>query len=203
MKLPRLLPVIAAALIGTMAGPALAQAAPEQAAPAAEEPEIPSAEFIIANLDTISPVNLIHVVDQYWSRGDRLQAAFWFYIWQIRTMPWAELDPQIAPIRAQMDSQAGAIINGWIASDTDLLLDTMKRAISYEPKLPLVDARPEGLPSAFWLEKVQTSRDLFSAEVTTTLTPEFFATINTARQEQGAPVGPLTDIGTPLPAEWR
>lgn len=203
MKLNRLLVLCAAAFVAA-ASPALAaQTDAPTAAPAQDEEQIPPASYIIANTQTISPLNLVYAINEYWMAGDRLQAAFWFYIWQIRTAPWAELDPELAPIRATLNEQLGGAINGWLAADPALMRQVAERALSYEATLPLWTQRPEGISEQFWLSQVQADRVGYATELNEALTPQSYAQIITARQERGMPVGLPADLGAPLPDNWR
>lgn len=203
MKLSRLLPLIVCAALGATTVQAQEQAPAATPEAASGEQEIPSAEFIVSNMETISPLNLVYAVDQYWNRGDKLKAAFWFYIWQIRSLPWIETEPALLERHTQLDQAMGPVINSWLASDPAVLKDTVMRAVSYEPKLPLLNERPDGISETYWNEAITRTRTGYAAEATELFSPEFLAEIETSRKENGLPVGPHSDAGAPLPDEWR
>lgn len=186
---------------------AAAPAAPPSAAETAPAPQpaeaMPSIDDVLGNLGNISPFNLVYVVQQHWDAGDKLKAAFWFYIWQLRTGPWAELDPETSEVRTPLNQQMGAAINSWLAADPDLMRQTAERALSYETKLPLWNRRPEGIAEDFWNKTIAEHRTAYTdslKEAFSTMTPE---QIRTLRAEANLPVGTPADIGAPLPEEWR
>lgn len=197
----------AAALVALLAPTvSLAQdAAPAPSTPdAAPAPQAtPSAEYVLANLTSVSPLNLIYVVSEEWAAGNRLQAAFWYYIWQIRTEPWAVAEQEFAQPRAAINQSVGATINSWIFSDPELMQSVSERAISYEPKLPMWTHIPEGMPQNRWDELVATTRATYVTDLRSGLTETPPDQIRVLRQQNGLPVGPLTDQGAPLPEEWR
>ena len=66
---------------------------------------------------------------------DRLQAAFWYYVFQIRSRPWAEADRQrtrgsgAAALRASISETLGRPINEWLGSDPAAWKETGMAAI--------------------------------------------------------------------------
>lgn len=193
----------AALLLPTASSAAIAAAPPvvQEAAPEAEAP--PSADFVLANLDSVSPLNLIYVASEQWSVGNRLQAAFWYYIWQIRTESWAVAEAGFSEPRAAINQSVGTTINGWIFSDPELMYEISERAIGYEAKLPLWSRMPEGVTEAQWAELIASTRATYARD----LQESFVATppdrIRELRRQNGLAVGPLPDEGAPLPEEWR
>lgn len=201
--------ILVGVLLSLPAG-AMAQEAPSpETAEAAAAPDpapaesIPSIDDVLGNLANISPFNLVYVFQQYWDAGDKLKAAFWFYIWQLRTGPWAELDPETAQVRAALNQQAGMAINGWLAADPELMKQTAERAHGYESKLPLWNRRPEGIAEDFWNTTITQHRAAYAAEMSEAFTTTPPDQIRTLRAEAGMPVGTPTDLGAPLPDDWR
>ena len=194
---------VAAALAMMLPASAIAQSAEAPAQEAEAVPSAPPAAAIIANLDKISPLQIVHPVSEYWQRGDKLQAALWFYIWQIRTDAWVGTDPAFDNARSALNSQMGQTINGWIAADPDLWLATARRAIAFESKLPLWTTRPPEMTEEEWNTRIATTR----AEYKTGMEEAFAETgpdaIRAGRRENGLYVGTLTDAGAPLPDEWH
>lgn len=196
-----------AALLALLAPTApLAQAATpapasQDAAPASDA--TPSAEYVLANLTSVSPLNLIYVVSEEWAAGNRLKAAFWYYVWQIRTDPWAQAEQEFAQPREAINQSVGTIINSWIFSDPELMQAVSERAISYEPKLPMWRRMPDGMPQNRWDELVATARATYASDLTNGFADTPPDQIRLLRQQNGLPVGPLTDQGEPLPDEWR
>lgn len=181
-----------------------APAQPAQAQPAqAAETGVPAVPAVIDHLDTVSPFNLAYVVTEKWEQGDRLQAAFWFYIWQIRTLPWAEIDPEVVAARTTLNEQLGTVINSWIASDPELWKQVTERAIAHEARLPVWSERPEGVAQEFWARQLSESRATYASELHRAFAEMSPDRIRQAREQHGLPVGPLTDTGTPLPDDWR
>lgn len=164
---------------------------------------IPSIDDVLGNLANISPFNLVYVFQQYWDAGDKLKAAFWFYIWQLRTGPWAELDPETAQVRAALNQQAGMAINGWLAADPELMIEVAQRASGYEAKLPLWSRRPDGIAEDFWINTIAQHRAAYAAEMADTFATTTPDQIRTLRAEAGMPVGTPADLGAPLPDDWR
>ncbi len=189
---------MALAALTLVATPALAR---QDTATTTAQP--PSAEIILANHATVSPLNLIYVVNEYWNAGNKLQAALWFYVWQIRTAPWAENDPELAQIRTNLNKQFGGAINSWLAADPVLWQQVAERAIAYEPKLPLWSQRPDGLPEEAWAAQVAKTRTEYATDFREAFASMSADEINAARRERGLPVGTPDDQGAPLPEDWR
>lgn len=163
----------------------------------------PSAEIILANHANVSPLNLIYVVNEYWNADNKLQASFWFYVWQIRTAPWAENDPQMEQVRSNLNQQYGGAINSWLGADPVLWRQVAERAISYEPKLPLWSQRPDGISEEAWTGQIANSREEYANSLREAFASMSTDQINAARQERGLPTGTPADLGAPLPEEWR
>ena len=180
---------------------AAAESAPTSTPPPAES--MPSIDDVLGNLGDISPFNLVYVVQQNWDAGDKLKAAFWFYIWQLRTGPWAELDPETLQVRGPLNEQMGMAINSWLAADPDLMIQTAERALSYEAKLPMWNRRPDGIAEDFWNNTVAQHRIDYATELKEAFTTTPPAQIRTLRAEAGMPVGTPSDLGAPLPEDWR
>lgn len=179
------------------ATPALPQEASvtQQARPAAAE--------VLANLNSVSPLNLIYVVAEYWEAGNRLQAAFWYYVWQIRTEPWAQTDPEFAQARSSLNQSIGSTINSWVFADPDMAASISERAIAFEPKLPMWNRGAEGMSVEQWEQLVAATRIAYANDMRNAFAQTPPDQIRALRQQNGLPVGSLTDMGAPLPDEWR
>ncbi|WP_292042273.1 MULTISPECIES: hypothetical protein [unclassified Brevundimonas] len=200
---------VAALLLGT-AAPSAAQDLPSEAATAPDNSETSpnpahDPQFILANLDEVSPFNLIFVVADEWKKGNKLRAAFWYYVWQIRTDAWVTgVDrEEFQLVRAMMSDETGQTIFNWIAADPALMRDTVERAIGYEATLPLSKQRPEDLNEADWLAIVSKSRTDYAAELREAFANTADEEILARRRQNGLPIGTPQDIGAPLDAHWR
>lgn len=166
----------------------------------------PSPEDVLAHPDSVEPMLYIEVVDALWARGDRAQAAFWYYLWQIRTRPWARRGPpHYAQLRGALMEVRGRPINEWIGSDVDARTDLATRAMAYERTMPLSAERPEGLTAEQWQAAVAAERDSYAAEFREVMAyPQFQPEAQrAARRRNGLPVGPWVSPGAPLPDDWR
>lgn len=141
-----------------------------------------------------------------WGEGRRLQAAFWFYVFQVRTRPWADADRRgdgAAALRASLNDGLGQEINGWLGSDLNAWREVATRAMSYEARLPLPADRPDGVDAAAWTAAVDKARRDYRAGYEKTLGAMTAEEVARGRRENGLPVGPLKDPGPPLPVGWR
>lgn len=164
-----------------------------------------AADYVISQPDSVEPTGLLLVSQVLWKRGDRLQAAFWFYIWQERSRPGAMLDPSSAgALRASINATYGLTINEWIGSDITAMIDVGGRAISYEARIPLYPERPDGISAKRWNAMVVEERRKYVAGFQEARKmfgdPELNAKL---RGENGLYVGPLKEPGAPLPDDWR
>ncbi len=165
-----------------------------------------AAQGILADPSSAQPMNYIFVVQFLWERGDREQAAFWYYLWQMRTRPWAQAGmPQIAQLRGALTETWGRPVNEWLGSDVDARTALAERAISYERTLPLSPDRPNGVSAERWMELVVTQRQTYEAQFREFLTmPQFHGDAHReARLANGLYVGPWQSPGAPLPDSWR
>ncbi|WP_297804667.1 hypothetical protein [uncultured Brevundimonas sp.] len=194
---------VAALLVPTvsLANSAATPTLPQEAA--VTQQATPSAAEVLANIETVSPVNLIYVVSEYWNAGNKLQAAFWYYVWQIRTEPWAQTDPEFARARLALNQNFGSTINSWIFADPELVVAISERAMSFEPRLPLWNRMPEGMSAEQWEQLVQATRVAYANDMRGAFAQTPPDQIRALRQQNGLPVGTLTDIGLPLPEDWR
>lgn len=184
--------------------PTLEQVTPEQP-PSEQEREIPKADFVLANLEATSPLNLMYVVTEEWAAGNKLKASFWYFIWQIRTEAWAAGldDSGFSQFQAALNDQLGQGLNIWISADPALLRDTVERAISYEAKLPLWSERPDGLDEVKWAAVVAKTRADYANEYHSAFAGISDEEILAKREEYGLPVGTPADQGETLPDNWR
>ena len=140
------------------------------------------------------------------SEGDLLRAAFWFYMYQMRSRPWARADDGgsgAAALRASFDATLGLDINEWISADLMLWRSVVDRAIAFEARLPLYAERPSGMDSDAWQALVERERRAYADEARAAFAGMDPAKIARARREKGLPVGPLSNQGRPLADVWR
>lgn len=164
------------------------------------------AQRILEHPDSAQPMQYITVVQYLWERGDRAQAAFWYYLWQIRTRPWARADSHsIGPLRGSFTEMWGRPVNEWIGSDPEARTELVKRAISYEATLPVSAERPSGMTVERWDALVISERQAYAAEFDRYILsrPTQADETRTARRENGLYVGPWQEPGSPLPDHWR
>lgn len=190
---------------------ASAQAA--TAAPRGMQPDFTSADpearrqaigAALARPETLGPFEIGLLSAALWGEGRRLQGAFWFFVFQARSRPWAELDVRGAGVtRAALNEELGGPINGWIAGDLRLWQDTARRAIDYEARLALPPDRPAGVSVADWTAAVARARREYRAGFEQTLARMDADELGAARQRSGLPVGPPADPGPPLDVRWR
>lgn len=184
----------------TLSG-AAAPMAVQAAEPAISRPAASEAPATVAS--TQSPFEIAAVANDQWSRGDRLQAAFWFHVFQIRTLPWAEADPSTQARRASINQSLGQTVNEWLASDVEGWLELAERAIAYEAALPLADIRPDALNEADWRAQIERSRAQYAADLRAVFASFEPGELDSIRRERGLPVGPLFEPGAPLDPTWR
>lgn len=175
----------------------------EQDAVGSRERQI--AEDLLRDPSAHPPVSYVYVTSYLWNRGDRLQAAFWHYMFQIRTAPWLKHDRNLGPLRGAVNESIGGTINRWVGSDYAAWEDVTRRAIAFEQRMPLNAERPAGLTEAQWRTEVEESRRAWVADFETMFGPggPGRASVEAQRRSNGLPVGPLESPGAPLPADWR
>lgn len=170
-----------------------------------------AADYVLAHPDAVNPVDFIFVVLHLKKRGDMERAAFWYYIWQIRSSAWRDDGPNgamssVNQMRGIFTEEVGRPINEWAGSDYQRWRGLMLRAASYERKMPLYDGRPDGMSESDWktrLEKVRAEHDAKSLDAVIPDTPEARARNEAARRQNGLYVGPWKDPGTPLDPSWQ
>lgn len=151
-----------------------------------------------------NPFDWVEAIATLWRRGDRLQAAFWYYVFQIRSLPWAEADRArtggsgAAALRGSITHALGAPINEWLGSDPAAWRDTGARAIAFEKRLPYHAARPDGIDEAAWARMNETARTSHEAGFDQVWRQYSFADMEARRRQMGLYVGPLQDPGQPL-----
>lgn len=163
-------------------------------------------DAFLARPEAADPFAYAMLTSALWGEGRRLQAAFWFYVFQVRTRPWADADKQgdgAAALRASLNDGLGQEINGWLGSDLDAWREVATRAMSYEARLPLPSARPDGVEAGRWPAMVDKVRREYRQGYEKTLGAMTAEDLAAGRRENGLPVGPLKDAGPPLPADWR
>lgn len=165
-----------------------------------------SALAIMADPASVNPMAFSQVAQYLWDRGDRRQAAFWYYLWQARTRPWVSVQGgSTAQARGAISATLGRTINEWVASDPDSWMALSRRAIAYERTMPLSSARPRGVTEAAWLETVERERSRYAASFEAmSANPRFSRTsLEESRRSNGLYVGPWSDPGADLPDAWQ
>ncbi|SOB86803.1 hypothetical protein SAMN06297144_1913 [Sphingomonas guangdongensis] len=160
---------------------------------------------VLARPEQATPWEMAQASQALWSEGRRLQAAFWFYVFQQRSRAHADVDTGgdgAAAVRASLNAALGEEINPWLGSDVAAWREVATRAMSFEAKLPIGPA-PAGVSAAAWRAAVAKARADYRAGYEATLGKADPAEIEGTRRENGLPVGPLDQPGPALPAEWR
>lgn len=195
---------LALAVSGLAAPAGSAATGPVAAAPGPAAASEPSPEAILAHPETVNPFAYARLVQWLWSQGRRQQAAFWFYVFQERTRPWADADQNgAAPLRASLNDGLGGLVNRWVASDVAAWQSIVGRALAYEARLPLNAARPDGVSEADWRARVIKARADYVAAARQTLFTLNPQEVAANRRQAGLYVGPWQDPGPALPAAWR
>ncbi|MBN9318973.1 MAG: hypothetical protein BGN86_05230 [Caulobacterales bacterium 68-7] len=164
-----------------------------------------AAECVMAHPEIVDPAAFAFLAQSLWMRGDRLQATFWFYMFQARTRPWVRQDREMAQGRAALSGMIGGPINAWISSDREAVIEVASRAIAYEAHAPLYAGRPDGVTATDWLALIAREREAYDTEFRRVAASDLFKPGNweAARRERGLPVGPLDKPGAPLLDTWR
>ena len=164
-------------------------------------------DYVLQHPDTVQPFDYAYMIKTLWAEGNRSQAAFWFYVFQSRSLAWAKADKAgncPAGLRASLNEVLGQRINQWAGSDPIAWRDIAARAISYEKKMPVYPGKPNGISEADWQKLVTDSRAEYEAGFN-----GFSATLSDEkayagqRTAHGLYVGPLKDPGRPLPDSWK
>lgn len=162
-------------------------------------------EQALAHPEAVQPLFLAFLAEALWQRGDKRQAAFWFYIFQSRSRIWAELDPEMGKRRSMLDDHLRRPINGWAASDLAAWHEIGERAIAYEKKIPDFAGRLPGHSAETWAAELANRRKEYEDDFLQVFpkTAQDRQKIDTKRRQNGLYVGPLLDPGKPLPDDWR
>jgi hypothetical protein len=165
-------------------------------------------DYVLQHPDAVQPFDYTYMIKTLWAEGNRSQAAFWFYVFQARSLAWAKADKVgsgAAALRASLNAALGQRINQWVGSDPIAWRDIAARAISYEKKMPVYPSKPNGISEADWQKLVTDSR----AEYEAGFSNGFSAILSDEkayagqRTAHGLYVGPLKDPGRPLPDSWK
>lgn len=159
-------------------------------------------DYLLDHPDLVDPYYLIYAVTNQFQRGDRERAAFWYYIWQMRTRQWMTADSSNAQFMGALRATVGPMINEWAGSDLEAWKQLYVRAIRYELELPLYEGQPDNVSRREWRRIVRRVREENSEEATLQLF-EDSADMQEARRENGLYIGPWEDPGRPLKDEWR
>jgi hypothetical protein len=164
-------------------------------------------EYVLQHPGAVQPFDYAYMVKTLWAEGNRSQAAFWFYVFQSRSLAWAKADKVgagPAALRASLNEVLGQTINRWVGSDPIAWRDIATRAISYEKSIPVYPGKPDGISQADWQTLVTDSRAEYDAAFN-----RFSAILSdekayaAQRTAHGLYLGPLKDPGRPLPDSWR
>lgn len=174
------------------------------AAPAHSAPRNADPYGVLDATDVRNPFDWIEPIATLWRRGDCLQAAFWYYVFQIRSRPWAEADRQrtggsgAAALRASITETLGRPINEWLGSDPAAWEETGTAAIAFEKRLGFHAERPDGIDQAAWAAMNQRARKEYEDDFVALWDRYSFAQLEALRRERGLYVGPLRNPGRPL-----
>lgn len=159
---------------------------------------------ILDTNDVRHPFDWIQAISMLWQRGDRLQSSFWYYVFQIRSRPWAEADMTRtggsghAALRASITEVLGAPVNEWLGSDPAVWRETWGRAIAFERTLPFHAARPQGVDQEAWAQMNARARSEHQAGYDQLWERLSTGDMEELRRERGLYVGPLRNPGRPL-----
>ena len=78
------------------------------------------------------------------------------------------------------------------------MLDVMKRAYSYERKVPLYSGQPNGADAAAWSKAVTAARARYDWPVVETMFEKMKGKWSAQRERNHLPNGPLQNSGKPL-----
>ncbi len=158
--------------------------------------------------ESVNPMMMPFIISKMMRRGNMMHAAFWYYFWQIRSAPWAKFGPPdgYPAVRGAISATLGSVINKWAGSDIDAMRDLITRASSFERRTPLYRGKPDGVSDVAWESAVSHSRVEHDPKLFDSIFPRDAASRRKyldQRKVNGLYVGPLRDIGEPLPADWR
>lgn len=174
------------------------------AVPARSGPRNPDPYEILDATEVANPFDWIEPIATLWRRGDRLQAAFWYYVFQIRSRPWAAADRQrtggsgAAALRASITETLGRPINEWLGSDPAAWKETGTAAIAFEKRLAFHAGRPDGIDEPAWLAMNRSAREEYEEGFEALWGQYSFAQLEDMRRSNGLYVGPLRNPGQPL-----
>lgn len=174
------------------------------ALPARSGPRTPDPYAILDAAEVANPFDWIEPIATLWRRGDRLQAAFWYYVFQIRSRPWAVADRQrtggsgAAALRGSITEILGRPINEWLGSDPAAWKETGTAAIAFEKRLAFHAGRPDGIDEPTWLAMNRSAREEYEQGFEVLWGQYSFAQMEDMRRDNGLYVGPLRNPGQPL-----
>lgn len=162
------------------------------------------ADYVTAHPEAVHPIYLAVAAQVLWQRGDRLKAAFWYYVFQARTGPWVKRsDLQFSSLRAALNQSLGSEVNEWIASDPQARTEVASRAIAFEKRAPLYPGRPDGTSEEDWTQAIAAYRLEYEEGFKTYILKTPPEQIHRERKANGLHNGPLQAPGAALPEEWR
>lgn len=164
-----------------------------------------AATYVTAHPAAVEPFEYLTIVTQLLSRGDREQAAFWYFVFEIRSWPWrrSASDPSGYPaLYGSVSATLGAEIYQWASSDPARLESLMIRAARFERSAPLYSGRPEHVTESAWVKLIAESRTRLDEAAVGKLFADK-AKIEARRRAEGLYVGPWEEPGAPLPDNWK
>ncbi len=164
---------------------------------------------LLSNPEQVDPMSWGIVANQLFNQGDKLRAAFCFYVFQVRTLPFVKAlegtanDNNIVASRNGLNQLLASQINEWIATDPEAVYQVARQAIAYEASLSQDNLRPQSVPQEAWRLIVAQERQSYAQEMENTLgSPQQRQALAELRRATGFEVGPLKEPGAPLPPEW-
>jgi hypothetical protein len=164
----------------------------------------PDPYVILDAAEVRNPFDWIEPIATLWKRGDRLQAAFWYYVFQIRSRPWANADrgrtggSGAAALRGSIGETLGRPINEWLGSDPAAWKETGRAAIAFEKRLRFHAGRPDGIDETAWAAMNQSAREEYEKGFGELWDQYSFAQLEDIRRSNRLYVGPLRNPGQPL-----
>ena len=143
------------------------------------------------------------------SLGNKEQAAFWYYIAQVRTRGYVKNDPDQSASPAFRDSlqdSIGPFINKWVGSDPDAWANLAIRSMRYEKKLSYPPKPSYISDEKSWESIVDGERTEYEKQFSE-LFPQGILKDKEAllagRKKNGLYNGPWKESGAPLKDEWK
>jgi len=142
-----------------------------------------------------------------WSRGERVQAAFSYMVFQIVTSTLARhaKDPSAEPaLRESLTSLIGNPIMMWIGADFNEWQRVARLASNFARRLDYESWRPDHIDREAWQRDITTDQKSYEqARAELFADKEKRAGFAKQRKENGLYVGTLSDGGSPIEARFQ